>query len=169
MKDARTLTIALSGKWHARSGSAPCPVCQPEGRRDQNALTLSDAPDGRLLAHCKKTGCSFRDLAAALGLTFDNFARPDPIDLARRETERRAEAIKNASHARAVWAEAAPIRDTLAEAYLRGRGIICDLPPTLRFHGACWHASGQRLPALVALVEGCDLLAVHRTYLAPDG
>ena len=169
MTDARTLTISLGGKWLARYGTAPCPICQPERRRDQDALTLSDAPDGRLLAHCKKAACSFRDLAAALGLTPDTFARPDPMDLARREDHRRAEAAKKAAQAWAVWAAAVPIRHTLAEVYLRGRGITCDLPATLRFHGGCWHVSGRRLPALVARVEGCDLPAVHRTYLAPDG
>ena len=169
MTDACTLTLALGGKWLARYGTAPCPICQPERRRDQDALTLSDAQEGRLLAHCKKAGCSFRDLAAALGLTTECFARPDPFDLARRQAQRRAEAAKRAAQASAVWAEAKPIRDTLAEAYLRGRGITCELPATLRFHGACWHVSGRRLPAMVAQVVGCDLPAVHRTYLAPDG
>ena len=58
----------------------------------------------------------------------------------------------------------------MAEAYLCGRGIECDLPPTLRFHPACWHgATARRYPALVAMVEGGDDFAVHRTYLRSDG
>ena len=169
MTDARTLTLTLGGKWLARYGTAACPICQPERRRDQDALTLSDAPDGRLLAHCKKAGCRFRDLAAALGLTSGIFAKPDPMEPARREAKQRAEAAKRAAQAEAVWCEAGPICGTLAEFYLRGRGITCALPATLRFHPACWHPSAQRLPAMVARVEGCPLPAVHRTYLATDG
>lgn len=40
MTGARELTLALGGHWHGRYGAAPCPVCQPDRRRDQNALTL---------------------------------------------------------------------------------------------------------------------------------
>jgi len=53
MTDAATLTRDLGGRWLGRYGCAPCPVCQPERRRDQNALTLSDGASG-LLLHCKK-------------------------------------------------------------------------------------------------------------------
>jgi len=52
-----------------------------------------------------------------------------------------------------------PICDTSAQACLRGRGITCALSETLRYHPACRHASGHRLPAMVARVEGCGLLA----------
>ncbi len=169
MTDARTLTLGLGGKWLACYGTAPCPVCQAERRRDQNALTLSDAPGGRLLAHCKKAGCSFRDLAAALGLTAGTFTKPDPAATAQREAERQAEAIKKSRQARTVWTEAMPIGGTVAETYLRHRGVTCALPDTLRFSPSCWHSSAQRLPAMVALVEGCDLAAIHRTYLRADG
>ena len=169
MSDAHTLTHGLKGKWHGRYGVSPCPVCQPERRRDQTALTLSDAPDGRLLAHCKKSGCSFRVLAAALGLIAGSFTAPDPAIIAQRETDRRAEAARTAWQAQALWREAKPVCGTLAETYLRGRGITCALPPSLRFHPDCWHPSAQRLPAMVALVQGCDLPALHRTYLRPDG
>ena len=168
--DARSLTLGLGGKWHGRYGAAPCPVCQPDRRRDQDALTLADAPGRRLLAHCKKGGCSFRDLAAALGLTAATFTKPDPMETAKREAERRAEAAKKAAQAEAIWREAGPISGTLAETYLRRRGITCALPETLRFQADCWHGATARcLPALVARVEGCDLFAVHRTYLRPDG
>ncbi len=39
MTDARALTQALGGRWHGHYGAAPCPVCQPERRKGQNALT----------------------------------------------------------------------------------------------------------------------------------
>jgi len=169
MSDARTLTRDLGGKWLASYGAAPCPVCQPERRRDQNALTLTNRPCGRLLAHCKKSGCSFRDLAAALGLTSGDFAKPDPAEIAKRKDEQWLDVSRKARQAEGVWKDACPIHGTTGEAYLRRRGITCDLPDTLRFSPTCWHSSAQRLPALIAAVEGCDLAAVHRTYIRPDG
>ena len=82
MTDARTLTLRLGGRWHCRYGAAPCPVCQPERRRGQNALTLADGRAG-LLLHCKRLGCDFRDIATAAGITPGAFAPPDPEAIAR--------------------------------------------------------------------------------------
>ena len=169
MTDARAITATLGGRWHGRYGVCACPVCQPERRRDQTALTLSDGTDGRLLLHCKKSECSFRDILAAGGIAPGSYTPPDPAIIAQREAERRAEAEKRARQAQAVWDEALPIGSTIAERYLRARGIHCELPATLRFHPSCWHASAKRLPALVALVEGADGCALHRTYLRADG
>ena len=161
--------MALGGRWHTGYGAAPCPVCQPERRKEQNALTLSDGADGRLLLHCKKSACSFRNILAAGGIAPGGYTPPDPAIIARRVAERRAEADKRARQARVIWDAALPIDGTIAERYLRARGIHWDLPTTLRFHASCWHPSAKRLPALVALVEGADGFAVHRTYLRPDG
>ncbi len=167
--DARTLTQHLRGKWYRRYGVAPCPVCQPQGRKEQDALTLADGRSG-LLAHCKRFDCSFRDILAAAGIAPSDYRAPDPAQQAQRAAEQKAEAQRRAGQAHALWREAAPICGTLAETYLRGRGINCPLPETLRFHSECWHgATASRHPALVALVEGGDGFAVHRTYLRPDG
>ena len=174
MRSADIITIELGGCWNGRYGSAPCPVCQPERRREQNALTLSDGYKG-LLAHCKKSGCSFRDIAAAAGVGPDSagglaYARPDPVETAKRRAKAQAEEIKRSAQAQRVWDEALPIANTTAETYLRGRGITCALPSTLRYHPEAWHgATAQRLPAMVALAEGSTGFAVHRTYLLPDG
>ena len=172
MADARAVTQSLGGRWHGRYGAAPCPVCQPEGRRGQDALTLADGRDGRLLAHCKRLGCAFADIAAAAGLRSGDCRGPDPAEAARREAEGRAEAAKKARQAQSLWREAQPIEGTPAARYLReARGLALErLPATLRFDPACWHgATARRLPAMVALVEGGDGFAVHRTYLRPDG
>lgn len=169
MTDARELTLTLGGRWHGRYGAAPCPCCQPERRKGQNALTLADGRSG-LLAHCKRSGCAFADILAAAGLRAGDYAPPDPATVAQREAERRAEAVKRAAQAERLWQEAQPITGTPAEAYLRGRGITCPLPPALRFHPEAWHGPTARTwPALVALVEGGDGCAVHRTYLRADG
>lgn len=169
MNDAREVTLALGGRWHGRYGTAACPVCQPERRRDQNALTLADGK-ASLLAHCKRTGCDFLDILGAAGLLSDDYCAPDLSRIAQRHTEAKAQAEKRAMAAKRLWAETQPIAGTVAEAYLHARGIDCALPDKLRFHSHCWHGPNEsRWPAMVALVEGGEGFAVHRTYLRPDG
>lgn len=165
MSDARTLTAALGGKWHRRYGLACCPA---HGDR-KPSLTLADGTDGRLLLNCK-SGCAFTDVLDALrGLGLvegrGSFTPPNPSEIARREAEDRAEAEKVERRALAMWNECQPIHGTIAETYLRGRGIDCRLPDTLRFHPDCWHPTAKRFPAMVARIDGLPRLAIHRTYL----
>lgn len=171
MTDARELTTALGGRWHSRYGAAPCPLCQPERHKGQNALTIADGRNGRLVLDCKKSCCNFLDILAAAGLRSGDYTRPDAATLARREREAKAEAAKRAAQAQRLWDEAQPIAGTLAEGYLRNaRGISCELPATLRFHPECWHGpTAKRFPAMLGAVEGAGLFAVHRTYLRADG
>lgn len=170
MSDARDLTKALGGRWYSGYGSAPCPVCQPERKKGQNALTLADGRNGRLVLDCKKSSCAFLDILSAAGLRSGCYTPPDAVTLARRAAERRDEAQRRALQASYLWKEAQPVAGTLAETYLRGRRITCPLPDTLRFHPECWHGpTAKRHPALVALVEGGDGIALHRTYLRADG
>jgi len=170
MTDARTLTLDLRGKWHGRYGTAPCPVCQPERRRGQNGLTVADGRTGRLVLDCKKSGCAFLDILAAAGLRSGDYTPPDPATIAQREAEGRADAAKRAAQANRLWQEARPIAGTIAETYLRGRGVTCALPATLRFHPDTWHGpTARRYPAMVAAVQGAGLPAVHRTWLRADG
>jgi hypothetical protein len=76
-----------------------------------------------------------------------------------------------------LFAASVPLAGSLAEAYLRSRGITQTVPSsTLRFHPKCWHRDeGQTKPiprpALIAAVtDGAGALqGVHRTWLAPDG
>jgi len=76
-----------------------------------------------------------------------------------------------------LFAASGPVAGTLAETYLRSRGITRSVPSaTLRFHSKCWHRDeGQTKtiprPALIAAVtDGAGVLqGVHRTWLAPDG
>ena len=170
MTDARDLTQSLGGKWYRKYGAAPCPVCQPERNKHQNALTLADGRNGRLVLDCKKSGCAFLDILAAVGVRTGDYVPPDAATLAKREAEQRAEAIKRSTQAKQVWTEAQSITGTVAETYLRNRGITCDLSQALRFHGNCWHGpTAKRFPALVAAVQGASLPAIHRTYLLNDG
>ena len=170
MNDACELTTALGGRWHGRYGAAPCPICQPERRKTQNALTLADGRNGRLVLDCKKSACAFFDIMAAVGLRSGDYSPPDAATIAQREREAKAKAARRADQAKRLWQEAQPIAGTLAEAYLRARGITCPLPQTLRFHPQAWHgATAKRYPAMVAAVQGVGLPAVHRTWLRHDG
>jgi phage/plasmid primase-like uncharacterized protein len=170
MTDTKSLILKLGGQWHGHYGTAPCPVCQLEARKGQNALTLTDGENGRLLAHCKRSNCTFTEIMAAAGLGFGDYRSLTPECIAKRTAEDRARVEKKSQLADRTWQEAGPIRGTIAEAYLRGRGINCPLPDTLRFHPNAWHgATAQCLPAIVAIVAGVAGVAIHRTYLSPDG
>lgn len=165
MSEAETLTRQLGGEWRGLRGSAPCPVCQPERRADQRALSLRHEA-GRLLACCHKQGCSFRDILDAAGLP----AEAMTVDSrAQRETEAKRAAYDADQMAKAarLWASARPIRGSKGEAYLRGRGITCDLPDVLRWAPDAFHGPSARfLPAMVARVTTG---AVHRTFFDRSG
>jgi hypothetical protein len=93
MMAAPILSQQLSGHWCSRDGAAPCPVCQANQHKTQNAIIISDGVK-YFFANCKKTG-SLREITVAAELT----------------------------------------QGTLAEYYLRKRGITCELQNTLRsFH-----------------------------------
>ena len=170
MIDALEITRLLGGKWYRTYGAAPCPICQSGREKAQNALTIADGRNGNLVLDCKKSACAFSDLLHAAGITAGSYKSPEPETLAKRKAEQRKEAEKHAAQAKAVWSEASQIDGTLAETYLRGRGITCQLPKSLRFHPHCWHGlTAKGYPAMVAAVQGNQLAAVHRTYLKTDG
>lgn len=164
---AQEITGTLHGQWFGTYGVACCPV----HKDSRPSLSLSNGKDDRLLARCH-AGCSFDDIIhklRAMGLIggngnqrTQNLRKPEP------EKEDKTSARK-AEAAQKLWNEAKPIDGTLAARYLHGRGIDCALPDSLRFHEDCRHPTGERFPAMIARVDGCDAFAVHRTYLSPDG
>ena len=76
-----------------------------------------------------------------------------------------------------MFAASMPVAGTLADTYLRARGLTQGgMTSALRFHPKCWHRDeGQTRsiprPALIAAVtDGAGALqGVHRTWLAHDG
>jgi hypothetical protein len=137
-------------------------------------MSLAVGCDGKLLVHCF-AGCNGADVLAALRarglLAGHSDWRPDPHEIERRKADERAERRRKIDQARLCWSDAGPISGTLAERYLRARGITCQLPPTLRFHPHCWHGpTATKVTALVAAVGvGRKITGVHRTYLAEPG
>ena len=72
-----------------------------------------------------------------------------------------------------VWSEVQPVRGTLAEQYLVGRGIQVpdEALGVLGFHRHCPFGEGRRAPALVALVQDIitgEPIAIHRRELTPN-
>uniref|UniRef100_A0A6M3XYW7 Putative primase n=1 Tax=viral metagenome TaxID=1070528 RepID=A0A6M3XYW7_9ZZZZ len=73
--------------------------------------------------------------------------------------------------ARAIWRAAAPAPGTLAETYLRSRGLSVSIPETIRFARLRYGSRGKEHPCLVAAVSDPDgnLCGIQRTYLRADG
>lgn len=175
MTEAERITRALGGDWRHGAGLAPCPVCQPEGRRDQRALSLTDR-DGRILAYCFKGGCRVLPLLRDRGLAEP---RPGQDDPAGREVVRRREAAdlaRRLATAHRLFAEGGSCAGTPAETYLRARGLTrlrLDRMPDLRFHPSSPHGpTGRHLPALLAQVRRAPddaALGLWRIFLRPDG
>lgn len=108
---------------------------------------------------------------------FLRLPRPEPIVV-----ERRPPAPSGSPEAaRRLWAMSQPIHGTVAEAYLRNRGIT-DLRNcgALRFHPRCWYRGDEdderdrtrdAWPAMIAAIRDADgsFTGVHRTWLTLDG
>jgi hypothetical protein len=94
---------------------------------------------------------------------------PAPAEFCSREDNRSTD---TSAWALEPWREARPIAGTIAELYLRSRGISGPLPPSLRYHRGLKHkATGLLLPAMVAGISGPDrhVIAIQRTFLKSDG
>ncbi len=163
--DPQTLTSNLGGFWYRSYGVAPCPVCQPEKQKHQNALSIG-SDGGRLLLHCKKYGCDFRAILSAAGVApgqhiVDEMARVNA------EAARAEQAAKTKARARSLWERSQPVAGTHGETYLRGRGITCPIPETLRWLPDVYHGpSGRYCSAIVADVSTGG---VHRTFFTKKG
>lgn len=96
-----------------------------------------------------------------------------------REARHRAPVRRNSPEsARRLFARAGSIKGTLAETYLRARGVTAPVDDlwSLRFHPACYYREAdddepQRWPALLAAITDVDgtITAVHRIWLDRDG
>ena len=164
--DARSLTYNLDGAWRIGKGQAACPVCQPERRKDQDALSIGES-NGKILLYRFKRRCSFVDIANASAMPLDAVQ----VDFeAQKEVDEKQKAYESTmlKKARLLWESTANIQGTKAETYLRSRGITVPLPPTLRFIPHIYHAPTASWGcAMVGFVHPTG--GVHRTYLTKEG
>lgn len=169
---------------------APCPF-----HGEKNASFHCE--DGKGRYHCfgcgesgdvfkflqEKAGLTFPEAVAELGGTAEKSQiSPAERERARRDRERRiaADRVKQerkqeSTRERAfrLWKEGEPLAGTLAETYLRRRGVDFEFSfPSLRFHASMRHPeTGDRSPCLMAAVQAPDdrFLGIWRIYLSPDG
>ena len=123
-----------------------------------------------------RLNCGFESLTRDLGR--------GPLVSERAPARTGAENATRAGPAQRVPSRTTSVRDrptvlgTLAEAYLRARGITAPLDElsSLRFHPGCYYratdeAPRETWPALLAAITDVhgNITAVHRTWLARDG
>ena len=165
MTEAYNLVAALKGRWMGNSGIACCPA-----HNDKNpSLSIGTGRNGKLLLTCH-AGCDFRDILNALrslGLLGDksNDFQPTQIGEAAQRVTERANTFRRERQARELWENARTPVGTIAETYLRSRGITCPIPYSIRYVESCWHFSAKRYPALVSYIRNGNGFAVHRTYM----
>jgi putative DNA primase/helicase len=104
-----------------------------------------------------------------------------PVQVKPRVTEycSKEEAEKRKQRIKKVWKESQPIVGSLAETYLRSRGISADLRylgNNLRFHPAMPYKEDDdskwvKFPCMLAVYRDKNgkALTLHRTFLKPDG
>lgn len=179
MSEGERVTLALGGEWRSTGGLAPCPICQPDGRKDQRALSVGYRAK-KLLVFCHKSGCDVlpelqaRGIAGGRCISTGTADQADEKKYQQSEDRRREEnRLRNAHE---LFASAVSCEGTLAQSYLEARGIIGarldKTRNTLRFHPDVLHSpSGLRLPAMVAQIRGSkgEPLGIHRTFLHSDG
>jgi hypothetical protein len=142
-----------------------CPVHQSRGP----TLALRDC-SGALVVVCH-AGCSRADI-------FRELERLALFDQARSENQpppatadHGADDARRTAIAARIWDKTADGRSSPVERWLRFRGIQLLIPRTLRWARACRHPTGTYCAAMIARVDDVDgnLIAIHRTFLLPDG
>jgi DNA primase len=110
-------------------------------------------------------GVGLRDAAAMLG------AGELPVVEVSLHSAREPRSEDRTAEALAIWESAEPVEGTLAEAYLRRRGITIPAPMSLRYAELPYGRRGPTMPCLVACVSSPEgpLQGIQRTYLAADG
>ncbi|WFU13342.1 toprim domain-containing protein (plasmid) [Rhizobium sp. CB3090] len=119
----------------------------------------------------------FRDVAGE-ARHFLSLPRPEPVSFRRADAGDSAPVERPAAErARRLFRMTQPLAGTLADVYLRKRGILkASIHAALRFHPSCYYrdlVTGRTssYPALIAAVTDCPgaITGVHRSWLDPDG
>jgi len=119
----------------------------------------------------------FRDVADE-ARHFLSLPRQEPGSIRRTDAENSSPVERPASErARRLFRMTQPLSGTLADAYLRERGILkASTHAALRFHPSCYYrdlVNGHTTsyPALIAAVTDASgaITGVHRSWLDPDG
>jgi hypothetical protein len=154
---------------HAAGGGflCRCPVRNHgKGRGDlRPSLAVSNGDRG-LIYNCF-AGCDPRDVRAAID-TLDLNGEPlrqsaPPPSRAKRKTTTAA--------ALDLGRAARPVAGTIAETYLRARGLPAEPPATIRFLPSYPYSTRKSLPCLIGAIQAPtrEIVAVQLTFLSSDG
>lgn len=150
----------------------------PNHSHKDRSVSLRLTEEGRILIHCFSPKDDWRDVRRALadlGLLNDkpraddeNTRRAPPKIVAQPLDEERV------ARARRIWAESAPLKHSVAEAYLRRRSVPAGLwkSTALRFHPRMTSLDDHaRRPALVTAISDAHgaLQGVQVTLLSAHG
>ena len=126
---------------------------------------------GPIDALARATGLSGRELfayaAKLAGLTLS-----DPGSRAKPSAKARSSAKDASWEIDAILSPTVPIAGTLAEYYLKSRGLTASASSGLLFHAGLAHRESRTShPSMVAIVrnQSGELIAIHRTWLSADG
>lgn len=169
------IQLGVSGDFLTKK-PGPCPICQAGEDR-----FVFDDKEGRGTSFCRQCGARdgmklamdflglpFAEAAAKIDAIVGNL-RPDAgkhsADFSDEETRKVM---------RRLYMESTPLAPgDLAHRYLEARGIASETyPDTLRFHPRARDGNGGECPTLISLVGvpgEPKFIAMHRTFLRPDG
>jgi putative DNA primase/helicase len=142
-----------------------CPHCGYE-----KSFTLTEVEDDRAIGWC----AACQDVNAVNALVAESWPARQSWSSSRAKynsvisaaTLRQGQMRKDA--ALRLWEASVPARGTIADNYLRGRGLDkLAASSALRFHAHCPHPNGGTYPAMVALVQDVAgwSVGIHRTFL----
>jgi putative DNA primase/helicase len=170
---AEDVAKALGGR---KAGAVWMARCPAHNDRDPS-LAIAVASSGKVLVHCH-AGCDQRDVIAALQLQGawkgrgQGAGRSSPEPVGSYQPKSDCDAMNRTEAALAVWRASHLAEATQVETYLRSRGLVIPVPPSIRFHPGLKHPSGALWPAMIALLTHDSdeaPIAIHRTFLARDG
>jgi putative DNA primase/helicase len=170
MASAEAIAQALGGRKTGAAWMARCPAHDDR----TPSLSIRDTDDGKVLVCCH-AGCAQEQVFSILrsrGLWTSNGPQWHPKQRPSVQHKPDQDDTTRTEIALAIWQATTPAANTVVETYLASRGLHLPQVSTLRFHAGLKHPSGGIWPVMVALVtNGVDgsPLAIHRTFLAPDG
>lgn len=170
---AQDMAIALNGKRTGDSWMACCPAHDDH----TPSLHISTGQNGNVLVHCH-AGCEQQTVIDCLmqrGL-WPSGQQYGPTIKRVGSTIQKA-TIQNDQAARIeralkIWNDSVPIGGTIAEAYLKSRGLKPPQSEALRFHPEQKHRNGECWPCMIGLVTNPldgSASGIHRTFLERDG
>jgi len=160
------LVKALGGSWQGDHGMCLCPA------HDDREPSLSVRVGDHALLFTCFAGCERRDVIRAIGHRQSDALKRGAGRPSFRHGGAGSSALPQLSLVpiRRLWDRAQPLAGTIAEAYLRRRSLFLR-PGALRFLRATPLGRGKAVvfrPAMLAAVhQGCELVAVQRTFFAP--